>query len=343
MTDPVDQGSSLRRSLLIAGVLLVFGLGLLAVVDGPQLLLALATGSLEERGIDLRDHAGDEACGGAEPCGSGPLRVMTLNVLCRDCGEKGDDPWEERAPRLRALVERHDPDLLGLQELVGRADVADVLGEDSPYEVLVHEFGGWIYADAALAYRRDRFERVAAGQLWLGRSPRIPFGRAWTPVSVPRYANWALLRERESGLALLFVTTHFDNNAQNKNGAARLLGDTLRPLGLHTPLVVAGDFNTDRGSNRYAILEGSAGGGGSVLRNTADLALVRERHGELPNLPADGARSYLDPDKLVDHVFVGGPGRVTVERWLLDTPVDGPGGSRPSDHPAIVTDLQIDR
>ncbi len=342
MTDDDRQRSDLRRRLAIAGLLLVFGVGLAAVVDGPQLLLAMATGSLEERGIDLRAYAGEPPCEGRSPCRSGTLRVMTLNVLCRDCGDDDHDPWETRAPRLRAQIERHDPDLLGLQELVGRADLDDVLGEDSPYEVVVHEFGRWIYADAALMYRRERFEQVAAGQLWLGRSPRIPFGRAWTPVSVPRYANWALLRERDTGFALLFVTTHFDNNAQNKNGAARLLGDTLRPLGLHVPLVVAGDFNTDRGSSRYAILEGTAGGG-SVLRNANDLALVRELAGELPALPAAGSRSYLDPDKLVDHVFVGGPGRATVGRWLLDTPVHGPDDRRPSDHPAIVTDIQFER
>ena len=342
MTDDERQPSSLRRRLAIAGLLLVFGVGFAAVIDGPQLLLAMATGSLEERGIDLRAYANEPPCQGRFACVSGSLRVMTLNVLCRDCGDDDHSPWETRAPQLRALIDRHDPDLLGLQELVGRADLADVLGEDSPYEVVVHEFGGWIYADAALLYRRARFEQIAAGQLWLGRSPRIPFGRAWTPVSVPRYANWALLRERETGFDLLFVTSHFDNKAQNKNGAARLLGDTLRPLGLHAPLVVAGDFNTDRGSSRYAILEGSAGGS-SVLRNTADVALVREFAGELPDLPVGGSRSYLDPDSLVDHVFVGGPGRATVGRWLLDAPVHGPDGQRPSDHPAIVTDLRLER
>lgn len=328
-----------RRRLATAAILLLLGLGLFAVLDGPQLTLALATGSLEERGIDLRDHADELECAGDNGCRSGPLTAMTLNVLCRDCSSRHHDDWDERLPHLQAAVERHSPDLLALQELVGHEDVSDLLGEDSPYEIVVHEFGPWIYADAALLFRGDRFELLDSGQLWLGRSPRIPFGRAWTPISVPRYVNWALLREREQDFPLLFVTTHFDNNAENKIAAAALLAETLRPLAGNVPLVVAGDFNTDRGSNRYAMIRGTASG--AILNNSADLAPLREQAGTDADLPEDGARRYLDPERLVDHVFVGGDAEARVTRWMLDAPVYGQRDRRPSDHPGIVTEFEL--
>ncbi len=338
-TDP-DRRVRRRRRLATVGLSILLLLGLFAVVDGPQLLLALVTGSVEERGIDLREHAADEPCGGRAGCRSGPMTVMTLNVLCRDCSSEHHEAWDPRLPHLRASIDRHAPDLLAVQELVGWEDVNDLLGEDSPYEVVAHEFGRWIYADAALMYRRDRFDLVRSGQLWLARSPRIPFGRAWTPISVPRYANWALLKERDSGFQLLFVATHFDNNAENKIASAALLADTLRPLAEIVPLVVAGDFNTDRGSSRYAVLRGT-GGGAAILENTADLASARERAGPEPELPDEGALRYLDPERLVDHIFVGGAGEASVARWMLDAPVYGPGDRRPSDHPGIVAEIEL--
>ncbi len=337
-----EEGARRRRRLATIALSILLAVGLFAVMDGPQLTLALATGSLEERGIDLRDHTGDLDCGEGSGCRSGPLTAMTLNVLCRDCRSRHHDEWEVRLPHLREAIERHDPDLLALQELVGHEDVGDLLGEDSPYERVVHEFGPWIYADAALLYRRDRFDLLDSGQIWLGRSPRVPFGRAWTPISVPRYLNWALLRERERDFPLLFVTTHFDNNAENKIAAAALLADTLRPLAPNVPLVVAGDFNTDRGSNRYAVLRGNEKV--AILHNTADLAPVREQAGSDAELPEeDGARRYLDPERLVDHVFVGGDAEAQVERWMLDAPVYGPRDRRPSDHPGIVTKFELVR
>ena len=46
-----------------------------------------------------------------------PLTVMTFNVLCSFCDLRNFDPWSERLNDFEDIFARHDPDLIGLQEL----------------------------------------------------------------------------------------------------------------------------------------------------------------------------------------------------------------------------------
>jgi len=42
---------------------------------------------------------------------------MTFNVLCSFCNLREFDPWSERLAYFGDIFARHDPDLIGLQEL----------------------------------------------------------------------------------------------------------------------------------------------------------------------------------------------------------------------------------
>jgi len=232
---------------------------------------------------------------------------------------------------IRDILDRHDADLVGLQELVGEDDLAEVLGPASPYRVVSYSLGPWVYADAALLVRDSRFEVVDSGQLWLSPHPDRPFSAGWKHISLPRYAAWAHLRQRSDGFELLFVNAHFDNNGPNKDGAAALFHDVFGSPDGGLPRVITGDFNTHQNADRYPSL--LAGG---VLTNTADLAL---NVGLLGN--PDGGSRYFDTDALVDHVLVSGG--VTVRSWTQESPQYGDEGRRPSDHPVIVVELELTR
>lgn len=266
-----------------------------------------------------------------QPSTSGPLRVLTFNVLCRACDKEGYPPWEQRVGAVRDVLERHDADLVGLQELVGHDDLAEVLGPASPYHVVSYGLGPWVYADAALLVRDSRFEVIDSGELWLSPHPGRPFSAGWKRISLPRYAAWAHLRQRSDGFELLFVNAHFDNNGPNKDGAAALFHQVFGSTEGSLPVLVAGDFNTHRNADRYPTL--LAGG---ALNNAQDRA---ESVG-LVGVPEPGAR-YFDTAELVDHVLV--PDRTTVHSWAQDSPRFGENGDRPSDHPVIVVELELYR
>jgi len=310
-----------RRKGLAAVAAAVAIAAAIACGGGPQWLLARVAGS--------NPWPPDTPTAAPAAATSGPLKVLTFNVLCRHCDKEGYDPWEERLPAIREVLERHDADLVGLQELIGRDDLGEVLGPASPYEAVTYPLGPWRYADAALLYRASRFELLDSGQLWLSPRPDRPFSAGWKHISLPRYAAWAHLRQRSDGFELLFVNAHFDNNGPNKDGAAALFHDVFGPIAGQLPLVIAGDFNTHRAADRYPTLLG-----GGALANTADLAAVVGLDGD-----ADGAPAYFDTDRLVDHVLVGGG--ATVLRWTQESPRYGDAEARPSDHPVIVVELEL--
>ena len=64
------------------------------------------------------------------------IRVMSFNVLCIFCGGDEYDGWDERVVYFRDLFKRHQPDLIGLQELTFSADANDLLVRNPEYAAI---------------------------------------------------------------------------------------------------------------------------------------------------------------------------------------------------------------
>ena len=272
-------------------------------------------------GLALAGHAPhDESIG-----------VLTFNVLCRGCDKEGYDEWDDRLPHLRATLERRHPDLVGLQELVGERDLDDLVGPDSIYEVVSYRAGGFTYADAAMLVRKDRFDVLRSGQLWLSPTPGRPFAPAWEPLTVPRYACWAHLRQRSDGQHLLFVNTHFDSNGSNKDGAARLFAEAFGPVAEAMPVIATGDFNTRTSEERWEQIIGG-------LVDAHDQARTVEGHGPSPD-DVPHSSDYVDRDRRVDHILLSDD--LDVLRWVFDAEAYGDPPRRPSDHPAIYAEVSL--
>ena len=260
-----------------------------------------------------------------------PIGVLTFNVLCRRCDREGYDPWDERLPHLRAVLERCQPNLVGLQEPVGKRDLEDLLGQDSTYEVVSYQSGPFTYADAAILVHRGRFDVLQSGQLWLSKTPGRPFAPAWKPIAVPRYACWVHLRQRSDGQHLLFVNTHFDSNGPNKDGAARLFGEVFGPIAEAMPVIATGDFNTRTSEERWDVIVGG-------LVAAHDRAQETEVRGPSP-VDVPHSSDYVDPNRRVDHILLSDD--IDVLRWVLDAETYGDPPRRPSDHPAIYADVSL--
>jgi endonuclease/exonuclease/phosphatase family metal-dependent hydrolase len=322
-------------------VFLVLTLGLFVVwQDGIQYAMAKILGSSGQPYFDAAAHPAEKSCGGAVPCESGPLKVMTFNVLCRMCdkGKTGYQPWDDRFPHLRDRIKKYDPDLLGLQELGGFADIHAFTEALPVYGFVSYRFGKWTYADCALFYRKDRFDVLDSGQLWLSPKPALPFAKAWR-LSMPRYVNWVCLRQKSNGFEFLYVNTHFDNAGVNKEPSAKLFAGVFGPIAEKMPVVVTGDFNTDRTTARYKNLLGPGSG---KLNDTYDLAKTKE---VINNVPEDkrppDMDDFINPDRAIDHIFVAGPLKQEVTRWVMDASTYGMDYRRPSDHPSVYAEFNL--
>ncbi len=328
--------------LLLAFLVIMLIFAFFVKYEGVQHVLVFVTHSSGNPFFKAADYVATPNCGERSPCTSGTIRVISFNVLCRACAMEGYEAWDARLPELRTLIAKHEPDLIGLQELVGDEDFEDLLDAKHGYERVSYELGGLTYGDCGLLFRKERFELLESGQFWLSPKPKLPFSYGWQPLSVPRYVNWAYLQQRSNGFRFLFVNTHFDNNMPNKKAAARLFAQTFKPIASQVPMVVTGDFNTQPSAERYQwLLHGD--GAEPYLANAHELAEESVMNCGLPEGKAAAhTKDFVDPGRLIDHILVGGPGRETVKKWVLECPVYGPQNHRPSDHPMVYAEVILE-
>jgi endonuclease/exonuclease/phosphatase family metal-dependent hydrolase len=273
-------------------------------------------------------------------CNSEPMKVLSYNVrygsttieamatLFRK-GDTGDGflPWSERLPEIRERIMGYAPDLLGLQEMESDNDIKAIVPLDR-YTLVSYHLGSLQYGDSALLYKTVRFEQLDSGQLWLGPNPELPMSLGFSPLAMIRYSNWVLLREKSTGFTFMFVNTHFDNAGKNKEPSAILFHDRIARLSAGIPMIVSGDFNTTANTDRYYRFTGSKDHP-ALLENIYDI---------FKNKPLGESASH--PDKLIDHILVGGPCKVNVDQWLVDTRKLN-NGQQMSDHNPVFAQLNF--
>ncbi|MBX3182288.1 MAG: endonuclease/exonuclease/phosphatase family protein [Polyangiaceae bacterium] len=285
--------------------------------------------------------AGTWGCGSdeAEPNPQTPepqaFTVLTYNVMCSFCGGGEYDSWDERQRYFADIFERHDADLIGLQELAFTSEV-DQMRELLPgYEALYYAASDSpvTYPDASILYRASRYELLERGEYWLSPTPEVPSSTGFSEGrQLPRLVVWAKLLDRASERAVYFASTHVDNNFPSQQLSAPLILERMAPWVLDAPVVLLGDFNSKPDTEAYRLLiEGG-------LVNTQALA---ERW--LVDTNESPAPSY-DLDDRIDHIFVSHGDDFSVSEWRVDIHQYQTGPGAPlryaSDHFPMVATLR---
>lgn len=195
------------------------------------------------------------------------LSVMTFNVLR---ARATTAEWRRRRDRIRALLRRERPTLLGAQEafahqaellrtalgpeyrLLGRGRDADGRGEGCP-----------------LLYDGKRLELLEEEQTALSRRPDAPGSRSWGSL-YPRVLVRAVFVDRVTGLRFSVLNTHLDVFSPV---ARRMSAHLIAAHAGDGPAIVTGDFNCGPASAPRRILTAS---GLVDSWMTADARLTRE-------------------------------------------------------------------
>ncbi|MBS1961922.1 MAG: endonuclease/exonuclease/phosphatase family protein [Bdellovibrionales bacterium] len=261
------------------------------------------------------------------------LRVMSFNVMCSFCGHNGEiGRFKKRLPQIADTIDRHDPDLISVQELFTRSQMRRLRRRlKTEYEtVFAHAIVG--YADPTLFVRKSRFRVLDRGGFWLGpNAPRFGFGWA---IAYPRRVEWADLEDLTSGRRFRFVGTHFDNNPKNKEPSAELLVRTVLPGGATgLPVVFAGDTNLRPSMEGYATLA-------RAFRDTFTEVEDHPFIAKGPTSNSDGCDldpTAVFPDCRIDHVMLSPNAPWRTKAWRLDAFKYAKGFT--SDHRAVIVDL----
>lgn len=266
-----------------------------------------------------------------------PLTVMTYNVLCSFCN-KDFDPWEQRLGYFADIIARHDPDLIGLQELFLGEEVEQIVETAPGYAALWWQDDQQVYfkdyADSVILYRVSKFEVVENGYYWLSETPDEALSGGWADANLPRLVAWAVLQRLSDGRQFYFASTHFDNNPPNQEMSAPLFVERTALYATDMPAIVVGDFNSKPDSPAYATLTAIHEDTGVQLLNTFDEATAWsvDSNQEPP--------AAYEPAHRIDHIFVAGASW-DVPTWTVDTWVYGANQMYPSDHLAMVAVVNL--
>jgi endonuclease/exonuclease/phosphatase family metal-dependent hydrolase len=167
------------------------------------------------------------------------VRVMTFNIRY-GTAEDGDNAWDRRRQLVAAMISRHHPDALAIQE--GLAFQLDQLSSAlGGYRKLgQHRNGGQEGEFSGLYVNEDRVRVLRWGEFWLSSAPDSVGSIGWD-AALPRMAVWADLERSGGGGTFRVYGTHFDHRGEMARvEGARLIG---RHAAAGPPAIIMGDLN----------------------------------------------------------------------------------------------------
>lgn len=195
----------------------------------------------------------------ASSLGAQPYKVMTFNIRYDNPGD-GVNQWDNRKSKVFALIDKHDPDIIGVQEALHHQlkDIAQALGD--------YEFFGAGRDDgkkkgefSAVFIRKDRFKVLDESTFWLSKTPEVPGSKDWD-AAITRVATWGRLEDKKNKQKFVIINTHFDHiGKESRKQSAAILKDSAASISDGLPVIITGDFNFTRDKDPYAVLMEESG------------------------------------------------------------------------------------
>ncbi len=274
--------------------------------------------------------AAEQSNGKKEQPQEAALTVMTQNLrVGADDGAENDIFL--RCDRFIALLEKYQPDLIGLQEYTDEWDfmLLDYL-EQSDYEIVFQYRASGDREATPIMYNAKKLELVSHQFWWLSDTPEKE-SPSWDDGEGKRcrIVTECVFKEKKSGIEFAHINTHFGLTAYCQDESGKLLNRRIKETHPDRPLFVTGDFNTGEGSQAYEYLTAD-----ERLINSFYLATEFGDTGGTYNGFEDGAHNSV-----IDFIFVSPKVDASYYSVLTDKPDD----LFVSDHFAVLTKNTIHR
>lgn len=257
---------------------------------------------------------------------SDAFRIATYNIRCPV--DKTPNSWSERAGRMRALIQRHKFDLIGLQEATA-GQIDDLLTEGWAYVGCGRDDGKRGGEASGILYKQARFDLNASDTFWLSETPDVVGSESWN-TACTRICTWARLTDRVTGHQFIFLNTHLDHkSAVARENGMKLILRRMPELARGLPIILTGDLNATPESSPVLLAR-------EKLRDAADCSATK-RTG--PSGTFNGFKFNEPPVALpiIDYIFVSEGIEVRTHATLDDSE----NGLYPSDHFPVAADLVL--
>ena len=235
--------------------------------------------------------------------------VMSFNILYGN-GDGGYEEPEVRKEPLLSQIRDANPDILGVQECTEwwYGELCEALGEEYGVVGELNTKTGQRWRNA-IFYRKSMFDLVETKTQWLSKTPNMQ--SKVTLSEQYRVVTTAVLKDKETGKTFAHCNTHMDFEAARQQQFPILI-DLVNKV--DCPVVITGDFNTQRGSEYYNFIDEAGYGDASAMTSDADTS------------------------SSIDFVFAEKSGILVSSHYKMPTHVDG---IRPSDHIGIVATFYV--
>jgi endonuclease/exonuclease/phosphatase family metal-dependent hydrolase len=255
------------------------------------------------------------------------ITVGSFNVRYDNPRDSGN-LWSSRLPRVAALIDFHEFDIVGTQEgLQHQLDGLQALLPGYTYYGIGRDDGAFKGEHSAIFIKKDAFAILDKGDFWLSETPTKP-GFGWD-ARINRICSWVLLQHNVTRKKMYCFNVHYDHQAMlARKESSKLILEKIKTIAGNTPVILTGDFNGDHSSEWYQLIANSG-----VLLDTYKRVAVPYK----PNGTFQGFGPNLNPDQVIDHIFTSS--HFTVSRWGVLT--DSYNGKFPSDHFPVLTRITL--
>jgi endonuclease/exonuclease/phosphatase family metal-dependent hydrolase len=182
------------------------------------------------------------------------MKLMSYNIRYDN---PGDNPnhWVGRKEKLIALIEKYNPDLLGVQEALHHQleDMVEAMPHFT-YAGVGRDDGKTKGEYSALLYNTHRYELLHEATFWLSEGPEVIASKSWD-AAITRIVSWAELKDKQSGKTFFWFNTHFDHiGKEARLQSALLIKKQIEKIAGKNPVLVSGDFNCDPHDAPYQAL-----------------------------------------------------------------------------------------
>ncbi len=281
----------------------------------PNDLASNVVRQIEEHGVKRRG-------GSAEL----PVMLMTFNIRYNNAGD-AENAWPNRRGMVSGVIERHAPDVVGVQEAL-HAQLQELLADVPGYaSVGVGRDDGAERGEyAPILYRADRLAVLESGNFWFSETPAVPGSKHWGN-SITRMCTWARFEDNArpglSGERAFYVyNVHLDHQSQaSRERSVRLLVERISRREHQDPVFVTGDFNA--GEANAAVLYMKGTGRGEAEGSLAVFVdSFRQEHPDEKGVGTFNAfKGSVEGDK-IDYIFVS-PGTAVREAGILRDSIEG--------------------
>lgn len=261
------------------------------------------------------------------------IKVMSYNIRL-DVASDGVNQWSNRTEKLPALIQKYDPDLVGLQEAMHHQlmKILEVLPQYG-YIGVGRDDGKEKGEYSAILYRKSRFNVEWDRTTWLSETPEEPGSKSWD-AAITRVLTRASFVDRLTSKTFLYYNTHFDHiGKEARKNSIPIIQKAIefeKTYVFDVPaverVIITGDFNSQPTEEPYKAMVAS--------KEYKDARPAKSTQGTFCTFAVNGP-----PCTLIDHIFYSRKG------WKLKNYkviTDNDGTYYPSDHLPVMAEFTFD-